>query len=90
MRESSRWEKNGENNPSHELPVWAPDYLIKREIILFLTQKMVKRWHKNAMVTWILLLSAFCLGTPEQICKGDAWNLHENGVGIYFILMFSK
>ena len=33
---------------------------------------MLKRWHKNAIVTWILLLSAFCLGTPEQICKGDA------------------
>ena len=49
----------------------------------FKLKKMLKRWHENAMVTWILLLSAFCLGTPEQICKGDAWNLHENGVGIY-------
>ena len=43
MRESSRWEKNGENNPSREPPVSATDYLIKREIILFLTQKNVEK-----------------------------------------------
>ena len=61
MRESSRWEKNGENNPSREPPVWAPYYLIKREIILFLTsengEKVAQKCHGHVDSTTFSLLS---------------------------------